>query len=801
MKKNIKSVAVIGSGVMGSGIACHFANIGVNVLLLDIVPNELNEKEKELGLSLSDKKVRNRIVSDMFQRCVKSKPSPLYHKNFANRIELGNLSDDIEKISKVDWIIEVVTEKLKIKQIVFEQIEKHRSPGTLVTSNTSGIPIKQMNEGRSEDFKHNFAVTHFFNPPRYLKLFEVIPGPDCKPEIIDFLHDFGERFLGKDFVLAKDTPGFIGNRIGTFAMVNILNNVEKLDLSIEEIDNLTGPIIGSPKSATFRTSDVVGLDTTVNVATGIYENCPKDEFRDTFKLPEYIHKMLENNWLGSKTDQGFYKRIKDKNGKSTILSLDLKTLEYSPVKKVSFETVGKARKISKVIDRFPVLIEGNDKAGEFYRFNFGTMFSYIQNKIPEISDELYRIDDALRAGFGWKNGPFQIWDSIGIIKGVEIMEGLDHKPAPWISEMVKNNHNCFYKIENGIIYYYDLKSKSYIKKPGQDSLIILNNIEKKNIIWENKDSIIKDIGDGIINLEFRTKMNTLGQGVLMGINKSVDLAEKNYKGIVIGNEGSHFSAGANLGAIFMASAEQEYDEINLAIKFFQDTMMKLRYSSVPVIAAPHGLTLGGGCEVTMHCDKAVVYSESYIGLVEVGAGLIPGGGGCKEMALRASKKFRKNDVELNVLQEYFLNIGMAKTSTSAHEAIDLGYLEPNNDTIVMNRNHQISIAKKHAILMSDYGYLPPCKEKNIKVLGKQALGMFMVGSDTMKAGKYISDHDKKIANKIAYVISGGDLSQATFVDEQYLLDLEREAFLSLCSERKTLERIQHILKTGKPLRN
>ena len=801
MKKNIKSVAVIGSGVMGSGIACHFANIGINVLLLDIVPNELNEKEKELGLSLSDKKVRNRIVSDMFQRCVKSKPSPLYHKNFANRIELGNLSDDIEKISKVDWIIEVVTEKLKIKQIVFEQIEKHRSPGTLVTSNTSGIPIKQMNEGRSEDFKHNFAVTHFFNPPRYLKLFEVIPGPDCKPEIIDFLHDFGERFLGKDFVLAKDTPGFIGNRIGTFAMVNILNNVEKLDLSIEEIDNLTGPIIGSPKSATFRTSDVVGLDTTVNVATGIYENCPKDEFRDTFKLPEYIHKMLENNWLGSKTDQGFYKRIKDKNGKSTILSLDLKTLEYSPVKKVSFETVGKARKISKVIDRFPVLIEGNDKAGEFYRFNFGTMFSYIQNKIPEISDELYRIDDALRAGFGWKNGPFQIWDSIGIKKGVEIMEGLDHKPAPWISEMVKNNNNSFYKIENGIIYYYDLKSKSYIKKPGQDSLIILNNIEKKNIIWENKDSIIKDIGDGIINLEFRTKMNTLGQGVLMGINKSVDLAEKNYKGIVIGNEGSHFSAGANLGAIFMASAEQEYDEINLAIKFFQDTMMKLRYSSVPVIAAPHGLTLGGGCEVTMHCDKAVVYSESYIGLVEVGAGLIPGGGGCKEMALRASKKFRKNDVELNVLQEYFLNIGMAKTSTSAHEAIDLGYLEPNNDTIVMNRNHQISIAKKHAILMSDYGYLPPCKEKNIKVLGKQALGMFMVGSDTMKAGKYISDHDKKIANKIAYVISGGDLSQATFVDEQYLLDLEREAFLSLCSERKTLERIQHILKTGKPLRN
>ena len=672
MKKNINRVAVIGSGVMGSGIACHFANIGINVLLLDIAPNELNEKEKNLGLSLDNKKVKNRIVTEMFQRCIKSKPAPLYHKNFANRVELGNLTDDLSKISNVDWIIEVVTEKLKIKQIVFEQIEKFRSPGTLVTSNTSGIPIKQMNEGRSEDFKKNFAVTHFFNPPRYLKLFEIIPGPDCDPKIIDFLNDFGERFLGKDSVLAKDTPGFIGNRIGTFGMVNILNNIEKLNLTIEEIDNLTGPIIGSPKSATFRTSDVVGLDTTVNVATGIYDNCPDDEFRETFKLPQYIYKMLENNWLGSKTDGGFYKRIKDEKGKSTILSLDLKTLEYSPVKKVSFETVSKARKVINVLDRFPILINGKDKAGEFYRFNFGTMFSYIQNKIPEISDELYRIDDALRAGFGWKNGPFQIWDSIGIKKGVEIMKSLGHEPASWILEMIKNNVDNFYNVENGKISYYDLNSKSFIKKPGQDSLIILNNLDKSSILWENPDSVIKDLGDGVINLEFRTKMNTLGQGVLMGINKAVDLAEKNHRGIVIGNEGSHFSAGANLGAIFMAAAEQEYDEINMAIKFFQDSMMKLRYSNIPVIAAPHGLTLGGGCEVTMHCDKAVVYSESYIGLVEVGAGLIPGGGGCKEMALRASKKFKKNDVELNVLQEYFLNIGMAKTSPPALEAIDLG---------------------------------------------------------------------------------------------------------------------------------
>jgi 3-hydroxyacyl-CoA dehydrogenase len=801
MNRKINKVAVIGSGVMGSGIACHFANIGIEVLLLDIAPSELNENEKNLGLSLDNKKVKNRIVNEMFQRCIKSKPAPLYHKNFAKRIALGNLSDDINKISEVDWIIEVVTEKLHIKQIVFEQIEKYRKKGTLVTSNTSGIPIKQMNKGRSEDFRNHFAVTHFFNPPRYLKLFEIIPGPDCKNEIIAFLNDFGERFLGKVSVLAKDTPGFIGNRIGIFGMVNILNIVKKLDLSVEEVDRLTGPIIGSPKSATFRTSDVVGLDTTVNVANGIYENCLDDEFRDTFKIPEYVNKMVQNNWLGSKTNGGFYKRIKDDNGKSTILSLNLDTLEYSPSKKVTFETIGKAKKISKTIDRFPVLIKGDDKAGEFYRYNFGSMFAYIQNRIPEISDELYRVDDALRAGFGWENGPFQIWDSIGIKQGVKLMQSIGHNPANWILEMIENNINKFYVVKKGITNYYDLKTKNYIPKPGQESFIILKNIHENKKIWENTDSIITDLDDGIINLEFRSKMNTMGDGIIQGINKALDIAEKDFKGLVIGNEGAHFSAGANLGAIFMMAAEQEYDEINMAIKVFQDSMMRLRYSSIPTIAAPHGLTLGGGCELTMHCDKAIVYAETYMGLVEVGAGLIPGGGGCKEMTLRASKKFSKNDVEVNVLQEYFLNIGMAKTSTSACEAFDIGVLNLNKDSVIMNKNHQISIAKKHAVLLSESGYLPPVREQNIKVLGKQALGMFLVGTDSMQAGKFISEHDQKIANKLAYIMAGGDLSESTLVNEQYLLDLEREAFLSLCSERKTLERIQYILKTGKPLRN
>ena len=801
MNRTIKEVAVIGSGIMGSGIACHFANIGIKVLLLDITPSKINDKEKKLGLTLSDKKVKNRIVREMFDRCVKSKPSPIYNKKFIDRIKLGNLNDDLPLISNCDWIIEVVTEKIEIKKIVFDQIEKHRKKGSLVTSNTSGIPIKFMNDNRSEDFRKHFAVTHFFNPPRYLKLFEIIPGPDCDSDVIDFLIDFGQRFLGKVSILAKDTPGFIGNRIGMFGMSNILNMVEELELTVEEIDKLTGPIIGNPKSATFRTSDIVGLDTTINVAKGIYENCPNDEFRNIFKMPEYIDQMVKKNLLGSKTGSGFYKRIKNSDGKSEILSLDLRTLEYKSTKKVLFETMGFAKKIEDISERFSVLVNGKDKAGEFYRRNFGSLFAYIQNRVPEICDDIYKIDDALKAGYGWQYGPFEVWNSIGLKQGVELIKSLGYKPTGWINKMIQNGVDKFYSVENGNSTYYDLNTCKFKIKPGYESFIILKNLHENKTIWENKDSIITDIGDGVINLEFRSKMNTIGEGVLQGINKSLEIGEKNFRGLVIGNEGAHFSAGANLGMIFMMSVEQEYDEINMAIKIFQDTMMKLRFSNIPVIAAPHGLTLGGGCELVMHCDKAIVNPETYIGLVEMGAGLIPGGGGCKEMTLRAAENFNKNDVELNVMQEYFLTIGMAKTSTSAYEAFDFGLLKKAKDLVLMNKNSQIAVAKKHAILLSESGYIPPIKEKNIKVLGKQALGMFLVGTDSMKTANYISEHDKKIANKLAYVMAGGDLSEPTFVNDQYILDLEREAFLSLCSERKTLERIEHILKTGKPLRN
>tara|TARA_B100000787_G_scaffold159892_2_gene138452 strand:- start:30816 stop:33221 length:2406 start_codon:yes stop_codon:yes gene_type:complete len=801
MTRRIKKVAIVGSGIMGSGIACHFANIGVEVLLLDIVPRELNDKEKAKGLTLENSLVRNRLVNEALMTSLKSKPSPIYSQKFAERITTGNIEDDLHKIKDVDWVMEVVVERLDIKQQVFEKIEKFRTPGTLITSNTSGIPIKFMNEGRSDDFQKHFAVTHFFNPPRYLKLFEVVPGPNCTQEVTDFLMMYGDKFLGKTSVLAKDTPAFIGNRIGIFGIMSLFHVVKEMGLTIEEVDKLTGPVIGRPKSATFRTIDVVGLDTLVHTANGVKDNCPNDEMRDQFVIPDYVNTMMENNWLGSKTKQGFYKMTKNTDGKREILSLDLNTLEYRAKKTARFETLELTKTIDNVADRFKVLVAGKDKAGEFYRKSFAAMFAYVQNRIPEISDELYRIDDGLRAGFGWEHGPFQIWDAIGVAKGVEIMKAEGKEPATWITEMLAKGETSFYSVKEGATFYYDIPTKSHLKKPGQDSFIILDNIRKTNEVWKNSGAVIQDIGDGILNLEFQSKMNTIGADVLTAINKAIDLAETNYQGLVIGNQAANFSVGANIGMIFMMAVEQEYDELNYAIKYFQDTMMRMRYSSIPTIAAPHGMALGGGCEISLHADKVVAAAETYMGLVEFGVGVIPGGGGSKEMALRASDLFHKGDVQLNVLQEHFLTIGMAKVATSAYEAFDIGLLQKGKDIVVVNKERQIAQAKKHALIMAEAGYTQPAARKDILVLGKQALGMFLVGTDSMKASHYISEHDKKIANKLAYVMAGGDLSEPTKVTEQYLLDIEREAFLSLTTERKTLERIQHMLKTGKPLRN
>ncbi len=799
MKRPIKKVAVIGSGIMGSGIACHFANIGVEVLLLDIIPRELNAVETAKGLTLESKVVRNRIVNDSLMASLRSKPSPIYNQKFANRISTGNLDDDISKIKDVDWVIEVVVERLDIKKIVFEKIEKYRTPGTLVSSNTSGIPIKFMSEGRSDDFKQHFAVTHFFNPVRYLKLFEVVPGPGCKQEVTDFLMMYGEKFLGKTSVLAKDTPAFIGNRVGIFGIMSLFHQVKELGLTVEEVDKLTGPVIGRPKSATFRTVDVVGLDTLVHVSNGIYENCTDDESHELFKLPAFINTMMENKWLGSKTKQGFYKMVVE-NGQKNILSLDLETLEYRPNKRVKFATLEMTKTIDNVINRFRVLIKGKDKAGEFYRKNFAAMFGYVQNRIPEISDELYRLDDAMKAGFGWEHGPFEIWDSIGIEKGIELMKAENIPVANWVTEMLESGNKSFYAIKEGAKYYYSIPSKKQEKIPGQDSFIILNNVREAKTIWSNAGASIQHLGDGVLNVEFQSKMNTLGGEVLQAINKGIDLAETEYDAVILGNQAPNFSVGANLAMAFMMAVEQEYDELNMSVKYFQDTVMRLRYSSCPTIIAPHGYTFGGACEMSMHADKVIAAAETYIGLVEFGVGIIPGGAGSKEMAIRASEGLLKDDVKLNKLRDYFINVAMAKVATSAHEAYDLGFLKEYKDIVVVSKDRQIATAKRHAILMLEDGYTQPAPKKAL-VYGQQALGMFLVGTDSLEKGRYASEHDKKIANKLGYVMAGGDLSEPTYVSEQYLLNIEREAIMSLFGERKTLERIEHMLKTGKPLRN
>jgi len=800
MTRRINKVAVLGSGIMGSRIACHFANIGVKVLLLDIVPRELNEAEKKKGLTKDDKVVRNRIVNEAFDTAVKSKPAPLYNKSFASRVTLGNFEDDMEKIKDYDWTIEVVVENLDIKKKVFDQVEKHRKPGTLITSNTSGIPIHLMLDGRSDDFQKNFCGTHFFNPPRYLKLLEIIPTPKTDPEITDFLMKYGDLYLGKTTVLCKDTPAFIANRVGIYAILKVIESMQKLDLNVDEIDKLTGPVIGRPKSATFRTSDVVGLDTLIKVSNNLYESLPDDEGRETFNLPDVVGTLEENNWLGDKTGQGFYKKTKDEKGKTKILTLDLKDLEYKPKSKPKFATLETTKPIDNLKERFKPLFAGKDKAGEFYRDSFYALFKYVSNRIPEIADELYKIDDAVCAGFGWEMGPFETWDTVGVKKTVEKMEEMDYKPNQWVYDMLDAGVESFYTVKDGLRHYYDIDTKEYKPIPGAEEYVILDDIRESKVLWSNAGSTIFDLGDGVLNLEFHTKMNSLGGEVVEGINKAIDMAEKDYTGLVIGNQGAQFSAGANLGMIFMYAIEQEYDEIDFMIRHFQNTIMRARYSSIPVVVAPHGMTLGGGCELSMHGDVMQAAAETYIGLVEVGVGLIPAGGGTKEFTKRISDSFESGDVELNALQNAFMNIATAKVATSAHEAVDMNVIL-SKDRITVNKDRQIADAKDTVLELAEAGYTKPLQATNIKVQGKTGMALVMAGVNGMKMGKYASEHDAKIAQKIGYVMCGGDLSYPQEVSEQYLLDLEREAFLSLTGEKKTLERIQSILTTGKPLRN
>lgn len=800
MLRRIKKVAVLGSGVMGSGIACHFANIGLEVLLIDIVPRELTDAEKAKGLTLDDKAVRNRIVDNSLTAALKSKPSPIYHQSFAKRIKTGNFDDNLPEIKDCDWIIEVVVERLDIKQQVFEKVDKLRKPGTLVTSNTSGISINMMAEGKSADFQKHFCGTHFFNPPRYLQLFEIIPSKYTDPEVLSFLSNYASKFLGKTSVLAKDTPAFIANRIGTFSIMELFNNVKKYGLTIPEIDKLTGPVIGRAKSATFRTADVVGLDTLVHVANYIYENV-KDERVDVFKIPDYIQKMLDNKWLGSKTKQGFFKKVEE-DGVKKFLSINFDTLEYREEPKPKFSVLEKTKPIDDLQKRMPVLLADEGKAGAFYRDSFYSLFQYSSNRIPEITGDLYKVDDALNAGFGWKLGPFQTWDAVGVQETVKNMEEAGKKPAAWVYDMLNAGITSFYTIKEGFKYYYDLDTKAYKVVPGQENRLSLEVLRDTKVVWENKDVSIFDLGDGVLNVEFHSKMNTIGQGTLEGLNKAIDMAEAQYKALVISNEGDNFSAGANVGMIYMLAIEQEWEDLNLAVQWFQKTTMRLRYSSIPVVAAPHGMALGGGCEVCMHSDKVIAHAETYMGLVEFGVGLIPGGGGTKEFALRLGDELKSGDIRTNAYMNRYLSIGQAKVSTSAYEAFDLGYLRPGLDEVIVSRADQLAYAKRVAIDMADKGYSQPAPRNDVKVLGREALGMVYVGSDGFKTGHYMSEHDGLIAEKLGWVMSGGELSQPlTEVSEQYLLDLERKAFIELCMQRKTLERMNSLITKGKIQRN
>lgn len=785
MNRHIRRVTVLGSGVMGSGIACHLAGIGVQVLLLDM-PTEGAD--------------RNKIAREHLANALKSNPSPIYDKAFASRITVGNFEDDLEKIKNSDWVIEVIIERLDIKQSMFEKVDKYRKEGTLVTSNTSGIPIHLMSEGRSEDFQKHFCGTHFFNPPRYLKLFEIIPGPKTDKSVIDFFTVYAEKFLGKTPVLCKDTPGFIGNRVGVYSMAKVMELAQEIGLTIEEADTLTGAILGRPKTGTFKLADLVGLDTAANVTKGLQQNVPNDKFIQDLKESKVMNFLLENKFLGDKTKKGFYYKEIDKlTGETNRFALDLDKLEYRPMERAKVAAVEMAKQAGGMKNKLGVLLQDKSKAGDLIRKHFASLFAYVADKLPEISDVLYSIDDAMKTGYAWKYGPFETWDLVGLKNGVQLIEAEGYEVTPWVKEMVEAGKDSFYQVKDGKKYFYDILSKDYQIIPGQDAFIILDNIRKTKEVWSNAEASIQDLGDGIINLEFRSKMNSIGGGVITGINKAIDLAEKDYQGLVIGNQADNFSVGANLAMIMMMAAEQDWWELNMAIKMFQDTMMRVRYSAIPVVVAPHGMTLGGGCEISLHADKIVAAAETYMGLVEVGVGVIPGGGGTKEMTRRAMQHLISDDVKTNHLREAYMSVAMAKVATSAYEAKNLGFIR-NEDVIVVNKDRQIAEAKKHALLMAEAGYTQPIPEK-VKVLGKEAMGMFYVGSDQMVAGNYISEHDRLIANKLGYVMTGGNLSGPTEVSQQYLLDLEREAFLSLCGERKTLERIQHMLKTGKPLRN
>ena len=810
MEKKIKKAGVIGAGVMGATIAAQLANVGIETFLLDIVPPELTEDEKKKGLTKESKAFRDKFGQNGLNIALKSKPASFYVPENAKLITIGNLEDNLEWLSDVDWIIEVVVERLDIKKSVFEKIETVLKPGTIITSNTSGISAKAMSEDRTENFRKHFAITHFFNPPRYMKLLEIVPNPDTLPEVIETLADICEKVLGKGVVYAKDTSNFVANRIGTYNMFSVINAMVDMGLTVEAVDKLTGPVIGNAKSASFRTADLVGLDTLLHVADNVYEGCPDDENREVFKPPDFINQMVEKKFLGEKTKQGFYKKTKDSKGKKVILSLDCNTLEYSPQEKVNLASLEAAKNVSGTPQKVKSLYYAKDLAGKFTFGHISEMFIYAANRIPEIADDIVNIDNALKWGFGRKMGPFETWDAVGISKSVAKMKEAGYEIPSWVQELLDSGKESFYKKEAGVLYYYDIPSKDYKEVPVKPGIILLPSLkEREKQVAGNTGASLIDIGDGVACLEFHSKMNAIGEDIMSMIVQSSDIVSRDFEGLVIANHGTNFSVGANLAMVLFAAQEEEWDDLDWAIKALQDALMKLKYLDKPVVAAPAGMALGGGCEICLASDRVRFAAETYMGLVEVGVGVIPAGGGCKELLIRNTEHlfevqrggvYPKQIEFMPFVARAFETIAMAKVSTSGPEAIKLGYLRP-TDKLTVNRDYLIEDAKKTVLAINLEGYTPLRPLEEIRVAGENTFAMMKLALWTMHEQGFALDHDVTVGTKVAYVLCGGNVLENTKVSEQYLLDLEREAFLSLCGEPKTQARIEHTLTTGKPLRN
>ena len=806
MTYRIEKVAVLGAGTMGARIAAHLANAGVPCYLLDIVPPALLDAEKAKGLTLEHPAVRNRIVNAGLDGAKKSKPAAFFATDCARLVTAGNFDDHIAWCAEADWIIEAVAENLDIKRKLFERVEQHRRRGTLVSTNTSGLPVRLIAEGRSDDFQQHFCGTHFFNPPRYMKLLELIPGPRTKPEVLAALGDYCDRRLGKGIVVAKDTPNFIANRIGTFSMMNVFRLMEKFDLTIEEVDACTGPAIGNPKSATFRTADLVGLDVLVHVVRNIYENATSDEHRDWYRVPALVEEMLKCGWLGEKTAQGFYKRAKGSGGEKEILALDWKSMDYRPRAKARFGSIEAGKGIEDLSERLRTLVGGKDKAAEFLWAQISEVCCYAALRVPEIADAVIDVDRAMRWGFGAELGPFEVWDALGVAETAKRIESEGRPVPPLVAKLLASGKSSFYQASAGRTQYFDQATNSYKPEPQPDGVIVLKSLrEQSKVVASNPGASLIDLGDGVVCCEFHSKMNSIGGDTVEMLHAGLERLRSDFDAMVIANQATNFSVGANIMLLLMYAQEEEWDDIHFAVRQFQNVNLALKHAPKPVVSAPQGMALGGGCEISLHAARIHAAAEAYIGLVETGVGLIPGGGGCKEMVIRANEHAAGGeDLDLyHAFKPVFENIAMAKVGTSAEESRALGYLRP-SDPVCMNRDRLVADAKQTALALARTGYRAPAippTEPSVRVLGEQLLSAAKLAVHMMLRGEYISEHDALVARKLAWVLSGGSLTSPQLVSEQYLLDLEREAFVSLCGELKTLERIAHTLKTGKPLRN